>query len=218
MIRITLTPIAVMAALLAPARCIKPAERQAASAEPTAPDSEWVTESSSEPAVPLNLSNSSTTGAASPKVSPPATNATPTTRLGLAGRPAFPKAAGPPYHVPRAMPGREHGDPPGEETFRRGQARAGGMVSLPALLLIALATINATAFAAFAIDKTQAMTGTRRTPEATLLLLAALGGTPGAFAARALLRHKTRKRPFIGRFHAIAIAQLLALAALWLMR
>ncbi len=85
-------------------------------------------------------------------------------------------------------------------------------------LLIALAMINAATFAIFGIDKARAMAGTRRTPEATLLLLAALGGSPGAYAARALFRHKTRKQPFVGRLHAIAGLQLLALAALWLMR
>lgn len=92
------------------------------------------------------------------------------------------------------------------------------MVSPPDHLLIALAAINAMAFAAFAIDKARAMAGTRRTAEATLLLLAALGGTIGAYAARALLRHKTRKQPFSRRLHAIAGVQLVVLAALWLMR
>ncbi len=88
----------------------------------------------------------------------------------------------------------------------------------PDLPLIALAAINLAAFAAFAIDKAQAMADTRRTPESTLLLLAALGGTPGAYAARALFRHKTRKQPFVGRLHAIAGLQAAVLAALWLMR
>jgi len=89
---------------------------------------------------------------------------------------------------------------------------------LPDHLLIALAAINLAAFAAFAIDKARAMAGTRRTPEATLLLLAALGGSPGAYAARALFRHKTRKQPFVRRLHTIAVAQLVVLAALGLMR
>lgn len=91
------------------------------------------------------------------------------------------------------------------------------MVLSPALLL-ALAAINAAAFAAFGIDKARAMAAARRTPEGTLLLLAALGGSPGAYAARALFRHKTRKQPFVRRLHAIAALQLLALAALGLMR
>ncbi len=80
MIRITLTPIAATFALLALAGCGKPAERQAAQAEPTAPSSEWVAENPTEPAVPVNLPNSSATGAANTKASPAAADATPSAR------------------------------------------------------------------------------------------------------------------------------------------
>ncbi|MDT9013789.1 DUF1294 domain-containing protein [Novosphingobium sp. APW14] len=82
----------------------------------------------------------------------------------------------------------------------------------------ALAALNLMTFAAFAIDKARAAAATRRTPESTLLLLAALGGTPGAYAARTLFRHKTRKQPFVRRLHLIAAAQLVALAAFDAMR
>lgn len=87
------------------------------------------------------------------------------------------------------------------------------------VLLAALAAINAIVFAAFAIDKASAVRARRRIPEARLLMLAALGGTPGAYAARALFRHKTRKQPFSARLHAIAIMQTVALCALggWLL-
>ena len=53
-----------------------------------------------------------------------------------------------------------------------------------------------------------------RIPERELLFLAALGGTPGAYAARHLFRHKTRKQPFSDRLRIIAFAQVMALAAL----
>lgn len=92
------------------------------------------------------------------------------------------------------------------------------MLPAPDHLLIALAVLNAATFAAFGIDKARAVGGARRTAEATLLWLAALGGTPGAYAARALLRHKTRKQPFSRRLHTIAGLQVLALVAFWLMR
>ena len=49
--------------------------------------------------------------------------------------------------------------------------------------------------------------------EARLLGLAFLGGSPGAYAARRLFRHKTRKQPFSGNLHAIAVLQLAVLAA-----
>lgn len=59
----------------------------------------------------------------------------------------------------------------------------------------------------FASDKRRAREGQRRIPERVLLRLALLGGTPAAFLARALLRHKTRKEPFVTRLKLIAMLQ-----------
>jgi len=74
--------------------------------------------------------------------------------------------------------------------------------------------LNLITFVAFAIDKAKARTERRRISEATLLTLALLGGSPAAYAARHLLRHKTRKQPFVRRLHTIALIQLAALCAL----
>lgn len=95
---------------------------------------------------------------------------------------------------------------------------AGGMeLLLPAAeLATVLGLLNLCAFAAFGMDKAWAEAGGHRTKEATLLWLAALGGTPGAYAGRALFRHKTRKQPFSRRLHTIAGLQVLALVALGL--
>lgn len=83
----------------------------------------------------------------------------------------------------------------------------------PASLAAALAAVNLAAFAAFGIDKASAMRGSRRISEATLLGLALIGGTPGAYAGRALFRHKTRKQPFSGNLFAIAMLQAIAIGA-----
>lgn len=82
----------------------------------------------------------------------------------------------------------------------------------PANIVAALAAINFAAFAAFGIDKSLAERGQWRIKESTLLRLALLGGTFGAYAGRAVFRHKTRKQPFSGMLHTIAVLQLAALA------
>lgn len=88
----------------------------------------------------------------------------------------------------------------------------------PAYLVAALAALNFGVFAAFALDKARAERGGWRVREESLLFYAAIGGTPGAYAARALFRHKTRKQPFSGRLHTIAWLQLAVLAGLALWR
>ncbi|QGN54765.1 DUF1294 domain-containing protein [Novosphingobium sp. Gsoil 351] len=72
----------------------------------------------------------------------------------------------------------------------------------------ALIVLNFVVFAAFGFDKVAAENGRRRIAEATLLGWALLGGTPGAYAGRALFRHKTRKQPFSRSLHGIGIAVL----------
>lgn len=56
-------------------------------------------------------------------------------------------------------------------------------------------------------DKQRAIMGARRIPEARLIGLALLGGTPGAFFARHKFRHKTRKQPFSTWLWLIAMIQ-----------
>lgn len=87
------------------------------------------------------------------------------------------------------------------------------------LALAALAVLNFVTFVAFAIDKAQARARGQRIAESTLLLLALAGGTVGAYAGRRAFRHKTRKQPFVGQLHTIAVLQaagLAAAAAYWL--
>jgi len=68
----------------------------------------------------------------------------------------------------------------------------------PALytLIVIYFCLNVWAFAAFARDKFKAKANTWRTPENTLLFLAALGPF-GALAAMQVIRHKTRHIKFL---------------------
>lgn len=56
--------------------------------------------------------------------------------------------------------------------------------------------INLITFAAFGLDKYKAVHNKWRIPEAQLLLLAALGGSPGAILGMQFFHHKTRKPKF----------------------
>lgn len=76
----------------------------------------------------------------------------------------------------------------------------------------AFISINFAAFAAFGIDKIKAEAGSWRIAESTLLMLALVGGTAGAYAGRKLFRHKTRKQPFSTTLQSIAMLQAFALA------
>jgi len=78
------------------------------------------------------------------------------------------------------------------------------------LLVIAayIVAVNLATFATFAWDKYRARNGLWRTPERTLLGMAAAGGTIGALFATQLLRHKSYKEPFRTRLRSIAALQL----------
>lgn len=81
-------------------------------------------------------------------------------------------------------------------------------------LVTALAALNFAEFAAFGIDKARAEAGAWRIRESTLLWLALLGGTIGAYAGRALFRHKTRKQPFSDNLFHVVMLQLAGAGAL----
>jgi len=76
-----------------------------------------------------------------------------------------------------------------------------------------LGVLNLLTFAAFGWDKLAAVQGRSRISERALLTLAALGGAPGALAARPVFRHKTRKQPFAAWLTLIVFAQVVAVVA-----
>jgi uncharacterized membrane protein YsdA (DUF1294 family) len=73
--------------------------------------------------------------------------------------------------------------------------------------------INLVTLAAYAYDKQIAGGGRVRVPEAVLLGLALLGGSPAAAAAILLLRHKSGKPAFLVPFALIVLLQLGLIAA-----
>lgn len=86
--------------------------------------------------------------------------------------------------------------------------------SLLSALTILLA-LNLWTMFRFWQDKARARRGERRIPESRLLGLALIGGTPGAYLARHLFRHKTRKQPFSACLLLITVLQT-GLIAFWL--
>ena len=57
--------------------------------------------------------------------------------------------------------------------------------------------ISIATFGVYGYDKTQAIAGGSRVPEAALQMLGLLGGTPGAIGGILFFRHKTKKRRFL---------------------
>ena len=77
------------------------------------------------------------------------------------------------------------------------------------LLLVAyVAIINTLAFIAYGIDKLKAKKGKWRIPESTLLLLAIIGGSIGAWFGIKVWHHKTLHKKFRYGIPLIVITQI----------
>ncbi len=70
------------------------------------------------------------------------------------------------------------------------------MINLPIQIFYAYLGLSLVTFLIYFKDKSAAQKGRWRTPEATLHLLALIGGWPGALIAQRMFRHKTRKTSF----------------------
>lgn len=64
------------------------------------------------------------------------------------------------------------------------------------MLIYYLLAVNVLTFIVYGVDKWKARRGRWRVPEATLMGLAALGGSVGAWLAMQLFHHKTQKKKF----------------------
>ena len=88
------------------------------------------------------------------------------------------------------------------------------MNTLHSYLAYYLLTINAVAFIVYGIDKYKAKKAKWRIPEATLLLLAVLGGSIGAWMGMKVWHHKTMHKKFKYGIPAILLIQIALMAYL----
>lgn len=83
------------------------------------------------------------------------------------------------------------------------------------IMIICLLLINAAGLLVMLADKKKARKNLWRIPEATLLTIAALGGSIGILAGMYLFHHKTKKPKFFIGVPLILIAQLIAVLLLY---
>lgn len=75
--------------------------------------------------------------------------------------------------------------------------------------------INAATIVLYGYDKRQALAAGGRVPELVLHVAALAGGSPGAFAAQGLFRHKTKKLSFRIVFVGTVLLQLACAYGYW---
>ena len=78
------------------------------------------------------------------------------------------------------------------------------------LLFLYLLLVNASGFLLMLVDKLKAKKNLWRIPEATLFLVAAMGGSVGSLVGMYLLRHKTKHFHFILGMPLIFAVQVMA--------
>lgn len=82
-------------------------------------------------------------------------------------------------------------------------------------LLALLLLINALGFSLMCLDKRFAKKHHRRIPEATLMWVAALGGSVGSLLGMYLVRHKTKHPKFYLGIPALLLLQIALAIAVW---
>lgn len=82
-------------------------------------------------------------------------------------------------------------------------------------IVVYFATVNLLVFALMGIDKRKAIKGAFRIPEATLFIIAIIGGSIGSIAGMYTFRHKTRHFKFVYGMPAILVVQILLIILLF---
>ena len=85
------------------------------------------------------------------------------------------------------------------------------------ILLVYLVFINIVGFAMMGIDKKKAKKRSFRIPEASLFIIAVIGGSLGTIAGMYFFRHKTRHWYFVYGMPAILILQIILALVLYFM-
>lgn len=85
------------------------------------------------------------------------------------------------------------------------------------LIIIYFLAVNVIGFALMGFDKAKAKKRGFRIPEATLFVVAVIGGSIGSIAGMYVFRHKTRKWYFVYGMPVILLLQVAVLVALILM-
>ncbi|MBO7386599.1 MAG: DUF1294 domain-containing protein [Lachnospiraceae bacterium] len=85
------------------------------------------------------------------------------------------------------------------------------------ILLVYLVIINIVGFAMMGIDKKKAKKRSFRIPEASLFIIAVIGGSLGTIAGMYFFRHKTRHWYFVYGMPAILILQIILALVLYFM-
>ncbi|MCQ2543920.1 MAG: DUF1294 domain-containing protein [Lachnospiraceae bacterium] len=76
------------------------------------------------------------------------------------------------------------------------------------IIAVYLAIVNITGFIIMGVDKSKAKRRKWRIPEATLFLVAAIGGSIGSIAGMYTFRHKTKHWYFVVGMPAILVIQI----------
>ena len=88
------------------------------------------------------------------------------------------------------------------------------MMNPISFLIIYFVIINIVGFALMGIDKRKAIKRTFRIPEATLFIVALIGGSIGSILGMQVFRHKTRHWYFAFGMTAILVVQIVLLVLL----
>lgn len=87
------------------------------------------------------------------------------------------------------------------------------MMNVITLLLSYFIIVNLIGFALMGIDKYKAKKRSFRIPEATLFIVATIGGSIGSILGMYTFRHKTRHRSFVYGMPLILVIQIILLVA-----